>query len=136
MQAVAKWRHVLLQGASQRQAIGCGEDQVARGLRLAPLQHARVKVGGEVQFVRHSALEGLQHQQLVVGIDTQDTDGADAAFAIASIGRVFAGDVVGEASQIIELGVAVGFLQRAEVDGGCATGVFAGIVAGGFIGAR
>ncbi|VVN49515.1 hypothetical protein PS639_06459 [Pseudomonas fluorescens] len=105
-----------MQGAGQRQAIGGGEYQVTRGLRLAPLQHAGIEVGGKEQFVRHPALERLQHQQLVVGVDAQHTDGADAAFAVASVGFVLAGNVVGEAPQVIELGVAVGFFQGAEID--------------------
>ena len=126
----------MLQGARQGEPVRGRQDQVAGGLRLAPLQHAGIEVGGKVQFVGHPALECLQHQQLVVGIDAQYADGTDAAFAIASIGLVFAGDVVGQAPQVVKLRIAVGLFQRAEVDRGAAGCVFAGIGAGGFVGAR
>lgn len=88
LQAVAKRWHFLLQGTGQCQAIRRCQYQVPRYLGLLALQHARIQIGGEIQLVRHAALQRLQHQQLVVGIQAQHADGTDAVLAGSEEGLV------------------------------------------------
>ncbi|MCY1398778.1 hypothetical protein D9M71_138180 [compost metagenome] len=74
----------------------------------------------------------MQGQQFVIGVEPQYTNGADAAFTIAAVEVIFMHDVVGQAAQVIELSIAVGFLQWAGIE---IDSVFFAVLAAGLVGA-
>ena len=88
-------------------------NQKIAGEGLRPrMQQQGIEIGGEEPRVRQQRPQGLQHQQLVVDVGAEDSDGLDAASILASELRIQLLDLVAQAVEIVELALSLGAVLR------------------------
>ena len=97
------------------QAKGRSHHQVPGPLDIGGVEIARVQVGGEENSPWQSLPQGLQHQELIIKIIPQDTNGFDGTFFLPIQLFIKATDIFRQSPQIIILAFPYGFLQFFQV---------------------